>query len=245
MSKVLVLHSGGLTPQPLCTLLNRKDTQLLAWALTTDNVYALSSFAEKQCQQRQIERQVIEVRWTKPDRHIPLNRKIEDIRLDPSPAFLPGRNTIFLALASAHGAGIAVDEVWTEINTSIFPAIPTAPQNSSTRFAGFMTSGIRRDQKLRRLFSKCLSLKSRAWPSRWASEKAIPGVAIVQSFRTDWLRLVDVAMPANSMNMLGRTRKRNGENSSHRLHEDEGCASSASGAPLSIAAFPQVIVVRA
>jgi 7-cyano-7-deazaguanine synthase len=82
------------------------------------------TFADKQCREKQLDRQVIEVRWTKPDRIIPLDRTVEHIRADASPAFLPGRNMIFLALASAHGAGISADEVWTGINSIDFSGYP-------------------------------------------------------------------------------------------------------------------------
>jgi 7-cyano-7-deazaguanine synthase len=98
-------------------------------------------FADKQCREKQIERQVIEVRWTKPDRLIPLDRTVEDIRADASSAFLPGRNMIFLVLASAHGAGIAADEVWTGINNIDFSGYPDCTPEFFEAFCKFHDIG--------------------------------------------------------------------------------------------------------
>jgi 7-cyano-7-deazaguanine synthase len=81
-------------------------------------------FASQQCKKKGIERQVVSIRWAKPERLIPLDRNPDDMRKDISAAFLPGRNTIFLSLAIAHGAGIAADEVWTGINSVDFSGYP-------------------------------------------------------------------------------------------------------------------------
>jgi 7-cyano-7-deazaguanine synthase len=125
MSKVLVLHSGGLDSTTCLYLAHSQGHTTVSLGIDYGQRLRVElMFADKQCREKQIERQVIEVRWTKPDRRVPLDRTLERIRADPSPAFLPGRNVIFLALASAHGAGISADEVWTGINSIDFSGYP-------------------------------------------------------------------------------------------------------------------------
>jgi 7-cyano-7-deazaguanine synthase len=125
MSKVLVLHSGGLDSTTCLYLAHSQGHETTSLGVDYGQRLRVElAFADKQCEERKIERRVIEVKWSKPDRHIPLDRNVSEIRADPSPAFLPGRNIVFLALASAHGAGIGVDEVWTGINSSDFSGYP-------------------------------------------------------------------------------------------------------------------------
>jgi 7-cyano-7-deazaguanine synthase len=81
-------------------------------------------FASEQCKRRGIEREVVRVGWSKPERHIPLDRTADEMRKAVSSAFLPGRNLLFLSLGLAHGAGIAADEVWTGINCVDYSAYP-------------------------------------------------------------------------------------------------------------------------
>lgn len=81
-------------------------------------------FAAKQCAARGIERQVIRVDWKKPTRTIPEGRNIESIKTQASPAYLPGRNLVFLALGSAHASGIGADELHIGINNIDFSGYP-------------------------------------------------------------------------------------------------------------------------
>jgi len=81
-------------------------------------------FAKEQCKKKGIERQVVNVQWAKPIRQIPLDRNADEMRREISPAFLPGRNVVFLSLALGHGAGIGADEVWTGINSVDFSGYP-------------------------------------------------------------------------------------------------------------------------
>jgi 7-cyano-7-deazaguanine synthase len=83
-------------------------------------------FAAEQCKKKNIERQTTQVHWAKPTRPIPLDRVPQEMRSSVSPAFLPGRNTVFLSLAAAYAAGIAADEVWTGINSVDFSGYATA-----------------------------------------------------------------------------------------------------------------------
>jgi 7-cyano-7-deazaguanine synthase len=81
-------------------------------------------FAARQCAARNIDRQVINVRWSKPERTIPTGRSIDEIKESVSRAFLPSRNLVFLALASAHAAGVQADEIHTGINSIDFSGYP-------------------------------------------------------------------------------------------------------------------------
>jgi 7-cyano-7-deazaguanine synthase len=81
-------------------------------------------FAKRQCDIKGIPREVIHVAWSKPDRKVPTGREVADIRANASPAFLPGRNLVFLALGSAHAAGLGADEVWIGINSIDFSGYP-------------------------------------------------------------------------------------------------------------------------
>ena len=81
-------------------------------------------FAQRQCDAKAIRREIVHVNWTKPERTLPLERGVDEIRKTVSSAFLPGRNLLFLALASAHAAGIGADEVWTGINSVDFSGYP-------------------------------------------------------------------------------------------------------------------------
>jgi 7-cyano-7-deazaguanine synthase len=142
MPKVLVLHSGGLDSTTCLYLAHSQGHETVS--LGVDYAQQLRvelTFAERQCLEKHIERQVIEVKWTKADRHILLDRAVDDIRAYPSPAFLPGRNMIFLTLASAHGAGITADEVWTGINSIDFSGYPDCTPGFFDAFCRFNDIG--------------------------------------------------------------------------------------------------------
>ena len=63
-----------------------------------------------------MERKVLNIEWDKPERIIPKGRSVEYIRKHVSPAFLPGRNALFLVLACTEAEGIGASEIWTGIN---------------------------------------------------------------------------------------------------------------------------------
>ena len=65
-------------------------------------------------------RKVLRVEWDKPVLQIPSGRAVEEMRRTVSPAFLPGRNAVFLALACAEAAGIGASEVWVGVNAVDF-----------------------------------------------------------------------------------------------------------------------------
>jgi 7-cyano-7-deazaguanine synthase len=129
MSKVLVLHSGGLDSTTCLYHAHALGHETISLGIDYGQRLRVELiFADLQCRQKQIERQVIEVKWTKPERTIPLDREVDDIRAHASPAFLPGRNLVFLTLGSAHAAGIGMDEVWIGINSIDFSGYPDCTQ---------------------------------------------------------------------------------------------------------------------
>jgi 7-cyano-7-deazaguanine synthase len=125
MSKVLVLHSGGLDSTTCLYQAHAAGHETVSLGISYGQRLSIELlFAEQQCIKKNIERQVVDVRWTKPVRSIPLDRNAADVSKSVSTAFLPGRNIVFLALASAHGAGIGADEIWIGINSVEFSGYP-------------------------------------------------------------------------------------------------------------------------
>jgi 7-cyano-7-deazaguanine synthase len=125
MTKVLVLHSGGMDSTTCLYQAHGLGYETVSLGIDYGQKLSVEMmFATDQCKKKGIDRQVVSVRWAKPDRHIPLDRTAEEMRKKVSPAFLPGRNIIFLSLALAHGAGIGADEIWTGINCVDFSGYP-------------------------------------------------------------------------------------------------------------------------
>jgi len=116
--KVLVLHSGGLDSS-VCLLLARKqDLDVVSLGIDFGQRSHIEMiFADRLCKKLQIPRRIIKVRWHKPKRTIPRSRKVEEIRQSHSPAFLPGRNLVFLALAVAESPSIGAKEIWIGVNS--------------------------------------------------------------------------------------------------------------------------------
>jgi 7-cyano-7-deazaguanine synthase len=123
--KVVVLHSGGLD-STVCLLLARANGhEVVSLGVSYNQRHQVElDYAAAQCARLGIERKVVSVSWSKPLRELPTNRSISDIKTGVSPAFLPGRNGIFLMLACAEAAGIGAHEVWTGINSVDFSGYP-------------------------------------------------------------------------------------------------------------------------
>ncbi len=81
-------------------------------------------YAVAQCHKYNVKRHVIRIEWDKPVRNIPTGRSLETIRSGVSPAFLPGRNAVFLVLACAEAVGIGADQVWIGVNAIDFSGYP-------------------------------------------------------------------------------------------------------------------------
>lgn len=123
--RVLVLHSGGMDSTTCLYAAHRDGHEV--FSLGVDYGQRLSvelMYAQRQCEALGIHRDVVSVAWHKPEREIPLDRSIEEMRASISPAFLPARNVLLLSLACAHASGIEADEVHTGLNCVEFSGYP-------------------------------------------------------------------------------------------------------------------------
>jgi 7-cyano-7-deazaguanine synthase len=124
--KILVLHSGGMD-STVCLYREfaEPNSEVVSLGIDYGQRHSVEMlFASKQCAIKNIERQVINVNWEKPARELPVGRTIRQIKNEPSPAFLPSRNLVFLALGSAHAAGVGAEELHIGINSIDFSGYP-------------------------------------------------------------------------------------------------------------------------
>lgn len=125
MKRVLVLHSGGLDSTTLLFKAKQDGFDVLSFGIDYRQTHSIENlFARDQARRIDVERVVVSVEWSKPERSIPMGRDHEQIGKDVSKAFLPGRNVVFFSLALAHAAGWGADEVWTGINSRDFSGYP-------------------------------------------------------------------------------------------------------------------------
>lgn len=123
--KTLVLHSGGLD-STLCLLLAvEAGHEVVSLGVDYGQRHRIElEYALEQCRRHGIERRVLRVTWDKPLRKMPTGRSLSAIRAGASPAFLPGRNAVFLTLACAEAAGVKAREVWIGVNAIDFSGYP-------------------------------------------------------------------------------------------------------------------------
>jgi 7-cyano-7-deazaguanine synthase len=124
-SKALVLHSGGLDSTVCLRLAQSSAIEVLSFGIDYGQKHIIEhQYALNQCAKFSVVRQVLDVKWQKPTLSIPNNRSIEQMRTSISPAFLPGRNAVFLCLACAEAAGRNFNEVWIGVNAIDFSGYP-------------------------------------------------------------------------------------------------------------------------
>jgi 7-cyano-7-deazaguanine synthase len=123
--KAVVLHSGGLD-STLCLLMAReRGRSLLSLGIDYGQRHRIElEYADMQCKRLGIARRVIRIEWDKPLLGIPTNRTIQEMKSSVSPAFLPGRNAVFLVVACAEAAAIGATEVWVGVNAIDFSGYP-------------------------------------------------------------------------------------------------------------------------
>jgi len=123
--KAVVLHSGGLDSTVCLMQAIAADREVLSLGIDYGQRHRIELiYAERQCEGLGVPRKLLHVTWDKPERSMPAKRRLEEIRQGVSPAFLPGRNIVFLALASAEAAGIGASEVWIGVNAVDFSGYP-------------------------------------------------------------------------------------------------------------------------
>lgn len=125
MMKAVVLHSGGLD-STLCLLMAKEGNRaVVSLGIDYGQRHRIElDYAAAQCRKYGVERRILRVEWDKPARDIPTGRSLDEIRAGVSPAFLPGRNAVFLTLACAEAAGIKAGEVWAGVNAVDFSGYP-------------------------------------------------------------------------------------------------------------------------
>lgn len=84
----------------------------------------------------------ISIKYNKPLRDLPIGRSLDEIRAGVSPAFLPGRNLVFLALACAEATGIGAEEVWIGVNVVDFSGYPDCRPEFIDAFKGVIKAAI-------------------------------------------------------------------------------------------------------
>jgi len=121
-----VLHSGGMDSTVCLLQAQEAGHTVISLGVQYGQRHSVElQFAEKQAARYNIERRLIEVHWDKPVRQLPQSRTVSSIReAGVSPAFLPARNLIFLALASGEAAGVGATQIWTGINSIDFSGYP-------------------------------------------------------------------------------------------------------------------------
>ena len=149
-AKVLVLHSGGLDSTTCLYKAQAEGHHTISLGVDYGQRLSVEMlYAAKQCKDKNIDRQVIQVQWSKPERPTPQDRTLEQIRASPSKAFLPGRNIVFLALASAHAAGIGADEIWIGINSIDFSGYHDCTSEFLDAFCNLHRIGVPHGAKIR------------------------------------------------------------------------------------------------
>jgi len=141
--RALVLHSGGMD-STLCLLLALEaGHEVVSLGIDYGQRHRIElEYALAHCRKHGVERRVLQIEWDKPVRDIPTGRTLNDIRAGVSPAFLPGRNAVFLTLACTEAAGIGAGEVWTGINSIDYSGYPDCRPEFLDAFKVMMRAAI-------------------------------------------------------------------------------------------------------
>lgn len=123
--KAVVLHSGGLDSTTCLLLAQERGAEVISLGIDYGQRNRVElEYANEQCRRFNVTRKVISVEWDKPSLETPLNRSVDEIRQSVSPAFLPGRNAVFLVLACAEATGLEAEEVWIGVNSIDYSGYP-------------------------------------------------------------------------------------------------------------------------
>jgi len=115
--RVLVLHSGGMDSTTCLYKAKADGYEVVSLGIDYGQRLRIEMlFAERQCSTLGVLREIVSVSWKKPTRPIPEDRDVAEMRASISPAFLPGRNALFLSIASAHAAGIGAEKIYIGLN---------------------------------------------------------------------------------------------------------------------------------
>lgn len=141
--RVVVLHSGGMDSTTCLYKAHSEGATVQSLGIDYGQRLAVEMmFAQRHCDELGIARSVISVNWQKPTRDIPLGRRVSEMRSSISPAFLPGRNILFLAAGLAHAAGLGADELHVGINSVEFSGYPDCTPDFLASFSGMASQGV-------------------------------------------------------------------------------------------------------
>lgn len=142
--RILVLHSGGLDSTVCLLMAAAKATEVISLGVNYGQTHIIElEYARKQCARLGIKRREISVTWDKPLRDLPRDRSVKEIReAGKSPAFLPGRNLVFLSLAVAEAAGLDFNEVWIGVNGIDFSGYPDCTSTFIDAFRAVSTEAL-------------------------------------------------------------------------------------------------------
>lgn len=123
--KAIVLHSGGMDSTVSMLLARERGRDVVSLGIDYGQRAQIElQYAEEICKRFTVPRKVIAVRWDKPERQVPTDRSPEEMPLEVSSAFVPGRNAVFLCLGCAEAVGIGAGEVWIGINCIDYSGYP-------------------------------------------------------------------------------------------------------------------------
>jgi 7-cyano-7-deazaguanine synthase len=143
MAVTLILHSGGLDSTVCLLLAKEQGREVLSLGIDYGQRHSIEmTYAAKLCKRLKVPRRVVRVRWRKPHRTIPTHRTVEEMRANVSPAFLPGRNALFLTLAAAEGASANADEIWIGVNSIDYSGYPDCQPAFVEAFNSMLKKGI-------------------------------------------------------------------------------------------------------
>lgn len=141
--KAVVLHSGGLDSTVCLLMALEAGRDVMSLGIDYGQRHRIElEYAAAQCRRYGVERRLLRIEWDKPARSMPVGRSVEDIRGAVSPAFLPGRNAVFLTLASAQAAGVGAGEVWIGVNAVDFSGYPDCTPEFIGAFRSMLRTAI-------------------------------------------------------------------------------------------------------
>lgn len=142
-TQAVVLHSGGMDSTVCLLMARNQGREVLSLGIDYNQQAIIElEYARELCLKFGIPRRVLRVEWDKPERYIPKDRLPKEMRGTLSPAFLPGRNAVFLALGCAEAASIGASEVWIGINSIDYSGYPDCRKEFVDAFQAMINTAI-------------------------------------------------------------------------------------------------------
>ncbi len=163
----VVLHSGGLDSTGCLLQARSEGRDVLSLGIDYGQAHRVElEYAAHQCRERGIARRVLRIEWDKPTLEVPTNRSLDDIRSGVSPAFLPGRNLVFLSLACAEAVGVRAEEVWIGVNALDFSGYPDCRPDFLESFTNTLRFGLPGGPEIRAPLLDLTKPEIAAWAHR-------------------------------------------------------------------------------